>query len=249
MLKVIIIAAGMGLRLRPHTQKLPKGLLNVGSTSIIQSHLDIYKSFKIKKINIVVGYKKEKFSFPDVQYFYNKDFRNNNILESLFYARSKINKECLISYSDIVFKRNIVERLINSKDDIAILTDINWKKIYNGRTMHPFSEAEKVSINKNGYLKNIGKNIDMKSANGEFIGMLKLSNKGSMIFKKYYDLAKKEFKNKVFFNSMNLKKAYIADFLNYLIKNNIQIKCIKIKNNWMEIDTPQDYSRAQKFFK
>ena len=31
--------------------------------------------------------------------------------------------------------------------------------------------------------------------------------------------------------------------------NDSKIKCIKIKNNWMEIDTPQDYSRAQKFFK
>ena len=68
MLKIIIIAAGLGLRLRPHTQKLPKGLLSVGNTSIIQSHLDIYKSLKIKNINIVVGYKKEKFSFPNVKF-------------------------------------------------------------------------------------------------------------------------------------------------------------------------------------
>lgn len=249
MKKIIIIAAGSGFRLRPYTKQLPKGLLNVGKKSIIQNQIDIYRELNIKNINIVVGYKKNKFSFKKTNYFFNKNYKNNNILESLFYAKSEINKNCIISYSDIIFKKDVVKKLNQSNSDISIIVDQNWKKIYKGRTMHPVSEAEKVTFNKNNSLIDIGKDLKISKTNGEFIGLLKLNSKGCKIFKKYYALANKEFKNKKFFNSKNLKKAYITDFLRYLISKNIKIKCVIIKNNWMEIDTPQDLSRAQKFYK
>ena len=40
-LKVIIIAAGIGQRLRPLTENLPKGLLPIGNTSIIGIQLKV----------------------------------------------------------------------------------------------------------------------------------------------------------------------------------------------------------------
>ena len=50
------------------------------------------------------------------------------------------------------------------------------------------------------------------------------------------------FKNKKFYNAKNIQKAYLTDFFNFLIEREIKIRCIKIKNNWMEIDTVQDLS-------
>jgi NDP-sugar pyrophosphorylase family protein len=78
--------------------------------------------------------------------------------------------------------------------------------------------------------------------------MLKLSAKGSRLFKLYYKKAKLEFKKKKFYNAKNFEQAYLTDFFNYLISKKIKIKCVLIKNNWMEIDTTQDYKRAQNFF-
>jgi choline kinase len=126
---------------------------------------------------------------------------------------------------------------------------VNWKKNYVNRDMHPTSEAENVIIDREDNLVDIGKNIDGKKANGEFIGLIKLNNNGCKIFKKYFDMANKNYKNKEFFNSKNIKKAYITDFLRYLILKKIKISCLKIKNNWMEIDTIQDLSNAQSFYK
>ena len=40
----------------------------------------------------------------------------------------------------------------------------------------------------------------------------------------------------------------IIEMVDYLIYNNVKINCIKVKNNWMEIDTVQDYKKAQNFF-
>tara|TARA_B100000965_G_scaffold403410_1_gene431414 strand:- start:522 stop:1265 length:744 start_codon:yes stop_codon:yes gene_type:complete len=247
-MRAIIIAAGLGSRLKPFTNDLPKTLVKIGNTSILESQLKVFRSLNIKDINLITGYKREKFKEKKVKYFFNKEYKNNNILESLFCAKSKMNKTCLISYSDIIFKRNIVKKLLSSRNDISILVDTDWKKIYKGRTMHPPSQAENVIFDKNNILKKVGKNLSTKKSNGEFIGMVKISSLGCKLFKKYFKIAKIKFKKRKFYNAKSIKKAYLADFLNFLIEHKITIRCINIKRNWMEIDTVQDLKRAQKFF-
>ena len=128
MTKAIIIAAGLGSRLRPYTNNIPKILLKIKNKTILDRHLQIFKSLNVKNINMVVGYKKEKFKNGDLNYIENKNYRNNNILESLFYAKSLMKDNCLISYSDIIFKKKIVKKLLKSKNSISVLVDTNWKK-------------------------------------------------------------------------------------------------------------------------
>ena len=248
-MKAVVIAAGLGSRLKPYTNNLPKSLVPINGISILECQFNVYRSLKVKNINVIVGYKKEKFKFRNINYFTNKNYKKNNILESLFFAKSKLTGNCIISYSDILFKRSVVKKLIKSKDAISIVVDENWKKAYKGRTMHPVSQAENVLFNKSNFLLKAGKNLSANKSNAEFIGMIKLNSRGCELFKKYYKIAKKLFKNKKFYNAKNIQKAYLTDFFNFLIEREIKIRCIKIKNNWMEIDTVQDYKRAQNFFK
>ena len=247
-MKAIIIAAGLGSRLRPFTDKVPKCLVRIGNKTILESQIEIFKSLGIKDINLIVGYKKNKFKDKKINYIYNNEFLKNNSLESLFYASSKMNSPCIITYSDIIFKKKIVKKLLKSREDISVLVDTDWKKNYKGRTLHPISQAENVVYDKNLFLKKVGKNISSKESNGEFIGMLKINSNGSKIFKKYYKLAKKKFKKNFFYTSKLFKRAYLTDLFCFLIDYKIKIKCVNIKNNWMEIDTIQDYKRAQNFF-
>ena len=110
---------------------------------------------------------------------------------------------------------------------------------------------KKTTLNqaKNFFAKKTGKQLSEKQSDGEFIGMVKLNANGCKIFKKYYQIAKKKYKSKKFYNAKTFKKAYLTDFFNFLIHHKINIKCVNIKNNWMEIDTTQDYKIAQNFFK
>ena len=128
MTKAIIIAAGLGSRLKPYTNNVPRTLLKINNKTILDRHLQIFKSLNVKNINMVVGYKKEKFQNEDLNYIENKSYKNNNILESLFYAKSLMKDNCLISYSDIIFKK-VVKKLLKSKNSISVLVDTNWKKI------------------------------------------------------------------------------------------------------------------------
>ena len=250
-MKVFIIAAGMGKRLRPFTVNLPKGLLPIGNDSIIGKQLKIFKNLNIKNINLIVGYKKERFSFKKVNYFYNRNYKKNNILNSLFTAKKKLNDKCIISYSDIIFNNFVVKKLINKnqKEDIIVVVDKFWKKNYINRIHHPILEAEKAFYNSKHELINVGKGLKLSKTNSEFIGMLKLSKKGCEIFKKYFDLARKKYGNKKFFSAKTFEKAYLTDFFKFLLKNKIKIKCLVINSGWMEIDTTEDLVKAQTFYK
>ena len=127
--------------------------------------------------------------------------------------------------------------------------DGDWKKNYKNRKMHPVSEAEKAEFDSKNILTKIGKKIKLNKSSHEFIGMIKLNKNGCNLFKYFYNRAKREYGKKKFFYAKNMQNAYITDFLNYLISNNIKIKCIKIKRGWMEIDTIEDYLKSQFFYK
>ena len=248
MKKAIIIAAGKGTRLGNLTKDLPKTLLKINKKSMLDHQIDIYNKSGITDINVIVGYQSHKFQNRSIKMIHNTDYENNNILESLFFAKDIINDECIISYSDIIFRNEVVNKLVKDNNPITIVVDTKWKKSYKNRTMHPLSEAEKVQFDDNQKLIKTGKSISLKETNAEFIGMLKLNSEGVEIFKKLYQIAKTQYSNSTFFSALSFQQAYITDFLNYLIYNNITVNCLPIEGGWMEIDTPQDYNNAQKFF-
>jgi len=84
--KALIIAAGLGSRLKKHTENLPKCMLDFGGKTLLERQLEVYKKCKITDVSLIRGYKKEKINYKGIKYFENTDFRNNNILNSIFYA-------------------------------------------------------------------------------------------------------------------------------------------------------------------
>jgi len=243
--KALIIAAGLGSRLKKHTENLPKCMLDFGGKTLLQRQLDSYKKNEIKDISLIRGYKKEKINYKGIKYFENKDYKNNNILNSIFYAEKVINGNIIISYSDILFDSSVVERTLNSNHDISVVVDIDWRGYYVGRKDHPISEAENVIFNSNNEVEKIGKiNTGNEEVHGEFIGMIKLSNRGTEIFKEHFHRLKKIYWNKPFQRAEIFQKAYLTDFIQELVDIGIKVHCVIIESGWKEIDTVEDYKKA-----
>ena len=248
--KALIIAAGLGSRLKKHTENLPKCMLDFGGKTLLQRQLESYKQNEIKDISLVRGYKKEKINYKDIKYFENKDYKNNNILNSIFYAEKIINGNIIISYSDILFDKSVVERTLKSDHDISVVVDIDWRGYYVGRKDHPISEAENVIFNSNNEVEKIGKiNTGNQEVHGEFIGMIKLSNRGTEIFKEHFHRLKKIYWNKPFQRAKIFQKAYLTDFIQELVDIGIKVHCVIIESGWKEIDTVEDYKKALAGFK
>ena len=243
--KALIIAAGLGSRLKKHTENLPKCMLDFGGKTLLQRQLDSYKKNGIKDISLIRGYKKEKINYKGIKYFENTDYKNNNILNSIFYAEKIINGNIIISYSDILFDTSVVERTLNSNHDISVVVDIDWRGYYVGRKDHPISEAENVIFNSNNEVEKIGKiNTGKEEVHGEFIGMIKLSNRGTEIFKEHFHRLKQIYWNKPFQRAKIFQKAYLTDFIQELVDIGIKVHCVIIESGWKEIDTVEDYKKA-----
>ena len=247
--KVLIVAAGLGSRLKGHTQNLPKCMLDFGGKTLLERQLSAYSDCGINNISIIRGYKKNKINYKKIKYFDNKNYENNNILNSIFYGEKAINGNIIISYSDILFESSVVQRLLESDHDISVVVDIDWRGYYVDRKEHPLEEAENVIFNSNNEVVKIGKiATEKKEVHGEFIGMMKLTHRGSEVFKQNFHRVKKLYWNKPFQRAKTFQKAYLTDMIQELVDIGVRVHCVIIERGWKEIDTVEDYRKALKEF-
>lgn len=251
-IKAIFIAAGMGNRLRPYTDHCPKCMLPLNGKPIISNNVSALMANGIDEINVVVGYRKEKIKVDGARYFENDDFQNNNILFSLMYASKVLeeaieeNKNLIISYSDIIYSEEIVRSVLAQDGDIVLAVDSDWLKLYEGRSEHPVSEAEKVVYAERNLVSKLGKGIQPTSSEsvGEFIGLLKLTPAGASKWLSHFDYLKNTMSPTEPFNGVQeFKKSYLTHFMQDLINKGTPIVAATFEGGWMEFDTSQDYER------
>lgn len=108
----IILAAGVSSRFVPLCFEKPKGLLQVKGEILIERQIRQLKEVGINDIYVVVGYKKEQFSYLKkkfgVKLIEVTDFRIRNNHASVWAARSVLS-DTIISSSDLYFTKNIFE--------------------------------------------------------------------------------------------------------------------------------------------
>ena len=249
-MKAIFIAAGEGLRLENITKDLPKPLVNVNGKSIIERQISLLRKNNVNDIVVTTGYKKEKFTFKNIEYVHNPNFREQEQTGSLMVARSKIVGDVLIMFGDILFDEIILQQILDSKGDIVIAVDKNWEKSYEERHDNPKSEADKVLIKDNKVIQISAKNIEVNDDNdvGELLGLIKLSMKGSKILIDQYEKLENSHIGK-FHDAVSFKKAKFVDMLQELLSSGIVITPVSIKGKWCEIDTKHDLEIAKKMFK
>ena len=204
-------------------------------------------SSRLRPITIVTGYRSEVIDISNVNYVKNENYETTNINESLFCALKPSNSPILVTYSDIIFEQKIVQQMLEIIDGIRLAVNLNWKKYYQNRTMHPLSEAENVLV-ENGRILQIRKNIPKSSQNqqiGEFLGIMTLSSEHVKILLDRYSYLKNNHIG-TFHNSSSLSNAYITDMLQEIINYGINVDPVFTQGRWCEIDTPEDLKNAEK---
>ena len=152
--------------------------------------------------------------------------------------------EFIFGYSDIVYAKEVLDRLLQDRSDISLVIDTDWESHYHHRYQHPISEAELVSVDGNRVTQ-IGQDIiPPDKVHGEFIGLAKFSKKGAEIFRANYEWAVQHYKAKAFQGASSLDKAYFTDMIQELIDQGYPVSRVDIRGGWAEIDTLEDFERV-----
>jgi choline kinase/protein-L-isoaspartate O-methyltransferase len=231
----------------PETESYPKCMMDgVGGKRILDWILDSLMHAGIDDISFVGGYQMEKVmqAYSHLRFYNNSEWPVNNVLESLMYASPEMDAAFIASYSDIVFPRSVVQRLMDSDADVTLVVDRDWRGRYRGRTLKLENQAEKVII-ESGRVVEIGKHILSSKSNGEFIGLIKFSQETARRMRDHYLHIRNNYLVHSFHKSPNIRVAYLTDMIQELITLGIQVESLDIRTNWIELDTPQDLVNAR----
>lgn len=222
-MKVVILAGGLGTRLRPLTHIIPKPLLPVGERSILEIGINKLKECGFDDIFIATNYKSYMFenyfgngSKFNVKITYSKEKKPLGTAGPLKLLKKNLKEPFLVVYGDILtsldFKK-LAEFHIKNKADLTLVT----KEIYLPMR-YGIIESE------GNIVKGIEEKPDIKAQINAGLYFLSPDVVDEIPDGKFHmtDLAKK------------------------LIKQGGKVMKYQLDDYWLDIGQMQDYEKAQK---
>ena len=138
-LKAIILAAGVGSRIRPLTDSCPKSLLMVAGKPILERMIGHIQACGITEVIFVLGYINDQIEefvrvkFPDLNahFILNDRFEETNTGYSLMLTKTAIGDARFVKFdADVVFDIEILRTLIASPliTAFALIVTSNWMR-------------------------------------------------------------------------------------------------------------------------
>ncbi|HZK29046.1 MAG TPA: phosphocholine cytidylyltransferase family protein [Clostridia bacterium] len=103
----LLMAAGMGTRIRPLSEKIPKPLISVRGVPMIETNIQAMRQAGVERIYITVGYKKDKYDYLKRKYdnlifIENTEYKTKNTISSFYAAMEYLQgNHCIISEGDL----------------------------------------------------------------------------------------------------------------------------------------------------
>lgn len=249
----IILAAGMGTRLMPLTRDIPKALLKINETTLLERMIKNCINANISKFILVVGYNKdkvidlcpemaEKYGI-EIETIINEKYDETNTsvstyLASKYIEERNLEEDFILINGDNVINPEIISKIADSKNTGMIID--NFKEL-DGESFKLIIDDESLNGDKtiaNGKIHSIGKDLDIYSSSGEFIGISKVKSDDVAEFNRILErLIEENPQNYYDYAYKDLSEIRTIDFV---LTNGLK---------WTEIDDHTDWDNAQKLVK
>ena len=240
-MKMIIVAAGQGTRLRPLTNEKPKCMVEYNEKAIIDYILETAYECGVQDIAIVNGYKKDvlikHLKNHNIKFYTNNEFDKTNMVSTLFCAKNFMDDDdIIISYADIIYKKEVLEKLIVSTEDFNVVVDNNWKELWSLRMENPLEDAETLRV-KDGKIVELGKKpTSYDDIQGQYIGLIKISKSAVKKFIEFYESLDKDKS----YDGKDYDNMYMTSLIQMITENLMDVNPVFINGGWIEIDSVDD---------
>ncbi len=259
-IQAVIPAAGdppAASDLGPVLNKGPLCMLPICGKTLIDRQMDTLRSCGISDILVVGGYSASSIRLEQATLFQNPNFHKTGVVHSLFSASQAIRGKFVMTYSDIIFDRMIVERLLLSPYDITLVIDRAYQTLPRREKNLDLVIAENSDepqtrrLDRQPFLpvRGIGQKLPKQKVNYEFIGMALIREEGWNKIKQLWNQAQKQFQKGSFYEAENIEQADFNDLIQYMIDQGESVYGMEIEHGWSEIHSMEDYERVNRFFR
>lgn len=236
-MKTIILAAGLGNRLRPYTLDRPKCLVEIDGVSMLDRQLSVLHSRKLNEIVIVGGYRADLLKEKGTRLRFNPRYEETNMVWSLFCAEDEMDGEIIISYGDIVYSGEILDHVLSSSADIAVAVDMEWESYWRSRSADPLMDAETLRLGEKGAILEIGQRPkSLAEVEGQYMGLMKFTPRGVKLLKRVVHDAVQDGS----LGAKSVESSDMTDLLQALILGGNLVTAVQHRAPWVEIDTVSD---------
>ena len=169
----VIIAAGMGTRLKHLGKSMPKGFLKFGDLPIVEESIQRLLLAAINRIIIVTGYQADYYEKLATDYpglvvtVINAQYAETGSMFSLYQVRSHVRNDFLLLESDLIYEQQALTKVLAAESDTAVLVS-------------GFTRAgDEVYVNgKDGLITGMSKDAaQLDNIVGELVGITKISSR------------------------------------------------------------------------
>lgn len=123
-MQALILAAGLGSRMKEYTKTSTKSMVEINGKSLIERLLRQIDSHNFSKVVIVDGYKSDIMQEyvksldikTPIEFITNKDYNITNNIYSVYLAKKKFVEEDTVMFeSDLIFADEVLDEVLNSK--------------------------------------------------------------------------------------------------------------------------------------
>ncbi|GAB58432.1 NTP transferase domain-containing protein [Rheinheimera nanhaiensis] len=233
-MRALILAAGMGTRLRPHTNDKPKALVPLNNKPLLDYQLSVLRHAGIRDISLLTGYLAACFAPYRLSTIHNPDYANTNMVWSLFKARQLFDSktDLLVCYGDIAYNDAVLSAVLQQTGPVVIAADRQWQSLWQLRMEDVLADAETFKMAPGSHkVVNLGQKItDLNQVQAQYIGLIKFRAASHQQVLSLYDQLPES----------QQRKMYMTDFIQHLINCDIEVNAALHNGGWLEVDTTTD---------
>jgi len=237
----VVLAAGLGSRLKPLTDEVPKCMTEVNGKPILQQTIEILEKYGITRTVIVVGYlgqhviEKLGNSYRNMQlkYIRNDIYKETNSMYSAWLAREYLEKGAILIEGDTVFDESLIKSVLSTDEDKTC-----W--IVDSFTSE--NDGSMSITDKSGRIVDLkivrGKLKEYKDNYFKSTGILKITSEYGKLFSEWLDIDVKEGNVQIYYDLVIAKH----------LKDTLIFVCDITGKQWKEIDSLEDLKKTEKIF-